>query len=211
MRQAWQSQEQVRTLELPHEQFVAMKRQADSQAALGRRDQARRLYTEAAALEPASAEPYIRLGLLDVQDGRLDEAERAFRVAAQLAPDCPECYNGLAVVHQRRKNYAAAFDAFLKCLDLDTDNLVALLGLFQASCQMGTFSKIIHYLEIFLARHPDDSAVLFCLATLYARDGRLEEARPCLKKILSLEEGKVEAAVMLEEIEARLAREDGGT
>ena len=97
----------------------------------------------------------------------------------------------------------------LKCLELDADNLVALLGLFQASVRMGTFAKVIRYLEIYLDRHPGDVAVLFCLATLYARDGRLEEAREALLSVLALEPDKKEAVELLRQVRAGLAGRRG--
>jgi cytochrome c-type biogenesis protein CcmH/NrfG len=65
---------------------------------------------------------------------------------------------------------------------------------------MGSFARIIHYLELYLDRHPGDTSVLFCLATLYAREGRLAEARQSLLALLALEPDKNEAANLLEEV-----------
>ena len=103
----------------------------------------------------------------------------------------------MAIIHQNRNDYSAAFEMHLKCLELDTNNLVALLGLFQASCEMGTFAKIIHYLEVYLTGNPTDASVLFCLATLYAREGRLHDARRVTLKILAHEPEKEGAAKLL--------------
>ncbi|MCK4625641.1 MAG: hypothetical protein KAV00_10050, partial [Phycisphaerae bacterium] len=104
-------------------------------------------------------------------------------------------------IHQQRAEYAKAFDMYLKCLELDTDNLVALLGLFQTSCKMENFSQIIHYLEIYLAGHHDDTSVLFCLASLYAKEGRLSDARQAVMEVLALEPNKPEAVELLGELE----------
>jgi len=70
---------------------------------------------------------------------------------------------------------------------------------------MGTFAKIIHYLEVFLASHPDDSAVLFCLATLHARDGHYEKAGHSLRTVLRIEPDKIEAAQLLAQVTHSLA------
>jgi cytochrome c-type biogenesis protein CcmH/NrfG len=170
-------------------------------AVLGEFERAEECYTAAALLEPNRAAPFIGLGVIALQLERLGEAEVAFETAARREPDSAEAYGGLAMVRQQRGDYASAFDMHLKCLQLDADNLVALLGLFQASCQMGTFAKVIHYLEIYLQRHPGDAAVLFCLATLYAREGQLDDARQCLLSVLALEPEKPEAVQLLQEVQ----------
>ena len=101
---------------------------------------------------------------------------------------------------------------YLKCLELDTDNLIALLGLFQTSCQMGSFAKVIHYLKLYLNMHPDDTSVMFPLAALYMKDGRLEQSKKILSKLLTLDPDNKNAADLLEEVEHGLtkARQAGG-
>jgi tetratricopeptide (TPR) repeat protein len=94
----------------------------------------------------------------------------------------------------------------LKCLELDTDNLTALLGLFQTSCQMGSFAKVIYYLEAYLNMHPGDTSVMFTLAALYMRDGRLEQSQRILIDVLTLDPANKDAANLLEEVEHRLVQ-----
>ena len=185
--------------------YAAVKAQADRLAEAADYEQAQKCYDEAAVLAPDEPAPYVGLGIVYLQTGQLDKAEWAFRFARRIRPACAEAYAGLAMVHQRRQAFPEAFETYLKCLELDSDNLVALLGLFQTSCQMGTFARITQYLERYLRMHPDDTAVLFCLATLYARDGRLPAAREALVKVLKLEPDKAEAARLLEAIERRSA------
>jgi len=166
---------------------------------------AERHYRAASALSPALAAPYVGLGAMALQVGQFEQALQFFETAAELQPDCGEAYGGLAIIHQKRQDYSAAFEMHLKCLELDTDNLVALLGLFQASCEMGTFSKIIHYLEVYLTRNSTDTSVLFCLATLYAREGRLSEARRVTLQILAQEPEMEGAANLLAKLNDTLA------
>ena len=144
-----------------------------------------------------------------MQAGQLEQAQRFFETARDLQPECGEAYGGLAIIHQKRLDHSAAFEMYLKCLELDTDNFMALLGLFQTSCEMGTFSKIIHYLEVYLIRNPADTSVLFCLATLYAREGRLHEARRATLEILAHEPDKEGAAELLAELDDALAGANG--
>ena len=101
------------------------------------------------------------------------------------------------MIYTRTGDDPAALEMYLKCLEHDGDNLAALLGLFQTSCRMGSFARIIHYLQLYLAGHPDDASVLFCLAALHAREGRLALAERDLRRVLSMEPDKKEAAELL--------------
>ena len=174
---------------------------ADCLATVGKHDQAQQHYEKAALLEQDAAGPYVGLGVVAFQKDLLDDAEIAFRVACRLEPDCARAYAGLAIVAQQRKDYPEAFKMYLKCLELENDNLTALLGLFQSSCQMGSFEKIIHYLRVYLDMHPADTSVMFALAALYMKDKRLDESRKILRDVLAVQPGHSDAANLLEEVE----------
>lgn len=186
--------------------YQVLMEMGDCYAAASDFEQARSCYRKAADLSPDHAGPYVGLGVVGIETESLDDARAAFEVARKLDSACAEAYAGLAMVHQKRKDYQPAFELYLKCLELDTDNLVALLGLFQTSCQKGTFDKITQYLEVYLDRHPGDTSVLFCLATLYAKDGKLAKAADALETILTLEPDKAEATALLENVRRRLTQ-----
>ena len=141
-----------------------------------------------------------------MQRDNLEDAEIAFRVARRLEPDCSKAICGLAMIAQQQNRWQEAFDLYLRCLDVDRDNLTALLGLFQASCEMGSFSKVIHYLEVYLQMHPGDSSVMFCLATLQLKDGKPDRSRELLVSILAADSDNTDAANLLEEVEHDLAQ-----
>ena len=194
-----------RSLATVRRQYSRLKDLGDCHTSLGDDARARDCYDAACDLAPEESGPYVGLGVLALNDGQLDRAQRWFNIARHLDPACGQAYGGLAMIHHQSENYPEAFEMYLKCLELDTNNLAALLGLFQTSCQMGTFAKIIHYLELFLETYPDDSAVLFCLATLHARDGRYEQAARALHAVLKLEPDKIEAAHLLAQVTDSLA------
>lgn len=166
--------------------------------------QAQKCYEKAAMLDPDASGPYVGLGILDLKKGNLDDAEIAFRVACRLDPSCSRAYSGMAMVAQENADYKKAFEMYLKCLELDTDNLAALLGLFQASCQMGSFAKVIHYLKLYLTMHPKDNSVKFTLAALYIREGRFERSRDMLLEILNDDPENKDAENLLEEVDRNL-------
>ncbi|MBW7990134.1 MAG: tetratricopeptide repeat protein [Planctomycetes bacterium] len=186
--------------------YEVLQELGDCYASVGNYSQAQQYYEKAAVLSPDEADPYVGLGVVALQKNLLDDAEIAFRVACRLNSNCAKAYAGFAMVAQQRADYKQAFEMYLKSLELDTDNLIALLGLFQTSCQMGSFAKVIHYLEMYLNMHPGDTSVMFPLAALYMKDGKFEESKNILLNLLSLDENHKDAANLLEEVEHSLAQ-----
>jgi len=70
---------------------------------------------------------------------------------------------------------------------------------------MGSFAKVIYYLEVYLQMHPGDTSVLFALAALYLKDGRPQQAKSTLLNLLALEPTNHDAVNLLEEVEHNLA------
>ena len=187
--------------------YETLQEMGDCFTSVGDYKQAQECYEKAAVLAPDAPEPYVGLGVVALQNNQLDDAEIAFKVACRLDANYAKAYAGLGLTAQQRTDYKQAFEMYLKCLELDTDNLIALLGLFQASCQMGSFEKVTHYLEVYLKMHPGDTSVMFPLAALYMKDGRLEESKKVLLDILTLDQYHKDAVNLLEEVEHNLAQE----
>ena len=188
--------------------YEVLQEMGDCYASVGNYKQAQKYYEKAAVLSPDAPDPYVGLGVVGLQNNQLDDAEIAFKVACRLDATCAKAYAGLGMTAQQRTDYKQAFEMYLKCLELDTENLIALLGLFQASCRMGSFEQVTHYLEVYLNMHPGDTSVMFPLAALYMKDGRFEESKKALLDILILDENHKDAANLLEEVEHSLAQEN---
>jgi tetratricopeptide (TPR) repeat protein len=175
---------------------------------VGKYDEAQQRYEKAAVLSPDAAGPYLGLGVVAMQTNKLEDAEIAFRVACRLDPNCAKAYAGQAMIEQQKSHYSKAFKMYLKCLELESDNLTALLGLFQTSCQMGSFEEIIRYLQVYLDMHPGDTSVMFALSALYMKDYRLTESRKILNDILALQPEHKDAANLLEEVERGIVQRE---
>ena len=128
--------------------YEVLQELGDCYSSVGNHAQAQQHYEKAAVLAPDEAGPYLGLGVVALQQDQLDDAEIAFRIACRLDANCAKAYVGLGLAAQQRADYKKAFEMYLKCLELDTDNLIAILGLFQTSCQMGSFAKVTHYLKV---------------------------------------------------------------
>ena len=71
---------------------------------------------------------------------------------------------------------------------------------------MGSFTRIIDYLNIYLDMHQQDTGVMFCLATLYVKDHQYVRANERLHQILLLEPDNTDAKNLQEEVEHILAQ-----
>lgn len=185
--------------------YEVLRELGDCYTSVGNYSQAHRCYEKAASLGPDEPGPYVGLGVAALQVGKLEDAEIAFRVACRLDARCAKAYAGLAMVAQQRREFPQSFDLYMKSLELDSDNITALLGLFQVSCEMGSFAKVIYYLQVYLDMHPGDLSVMFALSALYLKDGQTEQARDMLQNLLALEPTNQDAANLLEEVEHTLA------
>ncbi len=178
----------------------------DCHTSVGDYPEAQQCYEKAAVLCPDEAGPYVGLGVIALQNNMIDDALTAFKVACRLDNKSAKAYAGLGMVAQQRGDYKRAFDMFLKSLEMDTNNMIGLLGLFQTSCQMGSFEKVTYYLETYLNMHPGDVSVMYPLAALYMKDGKLEDSRKVLLDILTLDRNHKDAANLLEEVEHNIAQ-----
>ena len=192
------------------EEYEGLQELGDCYVSVENYTQAKLCYEKAANLAPDEPGPYVGLGVIALQEDHFDDAEIAFRVACRLDAACARAYAGLGMVAQQRTDYKQAFEMYLKCLERDRDNMIALLGLFQASCQMGSFAKVIHYLEVYLDMHPDDTSVMFSLAALNMKDGRFDNCGKVLSELLALDPSHEDAANLLEELQHNIARTTNG-
>jgi len=181
---------------------------AECHCAMGDYAKAERCYNEAAKLCPERPEPHVGLGMLYFNMDLVRDARRAFERALELGRDNGDALTGLAGTYVKESEYDKAFELYIRALKSDPDNLVALLGLFRTSCLMGSFAKVIGYLEHYLNLHPGDASVLFCLAALYVKEGRSSLARETLERILSTDPANAEAKALLAQIIS--SDDDGG-
>ena len=86
--------------------------------AIGRPDEAVTLAERALVVDPGNLESRVMLGNFLLQAGRLDEAMRVYDAIMKEAPDDSRALFGVADVHKRRGEYAAAGEARRKAHEL---------------------------------------------------------------------------------------------
>ncbi len=178
--------------------YEVLRELGDSYTAIGNYIQAHRCYEKAALLGPDEPGPYVGLGVGAIQRGSLEDAEIAFRVACRLDPNCARAYAGLAMVAQQRRDFSEALNLYVKALELEGDNLTVLLGLFQASCETGSFERAIRHLSAYLESHPGETRAMFALAVSYLKTGQPDLCRSTLLNLLALDPNNAEAAHLLQ-------------
>lgn len=90
---------------------------------------------------------------------------------------------------------------FSKSLDINGDDLAALLGLFRVSKRMGKTTRIKHYLRQYLNRHPHDVAIMLCFASILITEDKYDDAQDVLTRILALDSCNETATCLIEELD----------
>jgi Flp pilus assembly protein TadD len=87
----------------------------------GHRQQAMTLFSALTKTHPEMAEPFVNLGLMQLEAGNLDAAQAAFLQASHLKPDLAASYNGLGIVYRQMGRFKEAEAAYLKALQYSPD------------------------------------------------------------------------------------------
>ena len=104
----------------------------------GKRADAEKLWSDAAARDPASWEPHLALGQARLARAELDEAEKELKLAAEKAPPGEgEAISGLADVRLARKDLAGAEAGYRRALGVDPAQAEAHLGLARVALARG--------------------------------------------------------------------------
>jgi arylsulfatase A-like enzyme/Tfp pilus assembly protein PilF len=92
---------------------------AHTDALLGQRAEAERLYQQAYTADPSNGRALRELGLLLVDDGNLDEARKVLEQSLALQPNDFFALNALGEVHVRQGDFVAAASALEKAVAAD--------------------------------------------------------------------------------------------
>ena len=153
-------------------------------SALGRDEEAEKLYLRALEIDPSAAAPLWNLWAIYVQQmGRPVLGERVARELVRIQPESPWAYHSLgwALVAQRR--FDEAENLMRRVLELDSNHRFARANLSHLLFRQGAYEEAARmYRSAWELSHPEDSneTGLFdtlCLALALQRLGRWDEAR----------------------------------
>jgi len=105
-------------------------------------------------LNPAELGNWLDLGMAYLQLGRQGDAERAFKAITAQNDHYAAAYDGLGLLAVQRKDPETARRQFEKALEVDPDDVKAMLDLGILYQQTGNDAQALHYLQSFLDKVP---------------------------------------------------------
>jgi TolB-like protein/cytochrome c-type biogenesis protein CcmH/NrfG len=158
-----------------------------------RDDEARREFEAAIELNPNLFEAYYFYARSCLIHGRLQDAARLFEKACQVRPDdyqspslLANVYDGMNVEPElARAAHRRAVEVIEKHLEMHPDDVRALYLGAQNLCHLGETSRGLEWAQRALAIDPEDSAVCYNVACIYAILGHIEPAMDYLEKAIA--------------------------
>ena len=149
------------------------------QEALGAREEALSAYRDVlkvAPADPASADAYIALAMLQSQLGRSEDAQKTLDSAKQLMPNVPGVWRALGEVAQSQGRYKEALADFQRAASLDPDDLGAKFRIGGALRRDGQFDEAVKAFDAVSAIDKDYPGLALERGLLFEASGRSEEA-----------------------------------
>lgn len=139
--------------------------------------------------------PGVQQGYQALAGGQLGAARQQYETVLQQDPVNRDALLGLAAVAQRDNNGAQAASLYLRLLEINPDDGVALAGL--VGLRQGDQVQSESRLKAILARTPDSGPVLFALGNVYAQQRRWPEAQQQFFRAYSAVPGNADYAFNL--------------
>jgi tetratricopeptide (TPR) repeat protein len=156
---------------------------------MGEWKQANKAFQEAARLDPEWATPHEGLGLTFLKlGGELDRAIQSLEKAASLRPKA-SVYTELAGAYAQKNEDEKATEYFRKALDLEKDDLQALLGLANIELEKGRAKTALPLFIAATKAHRKDAQARCGLGLTYLALGKVGEAIVELERAVDLKPG----------------------
>ena len=177
--------------------------------ALRRHEEAYLTLKRALTLQPTFPNALVMLGRMDLEAGRLTEAETFIRALYESQPGVPQARQLLGAWHMRsglfaekRNDFAAAERHYRAGLEVDPDEPELYVSLGVLCLVQGRIAEALSPLEAYRGLRPNESRGALYLGQVYARLGRLPEARSVLADGVQLAEknGNADTAKFCREI-----------
>ena len=168
---------------------------------MGDLDKAEEYYRKAMSSNGVHADPYLGLATVAVQRGNIDDALVLYRKAASIEA-CDKSLAGIALVLMEKGEHEEAFDALLKALDKNPQNMIATHCAVQEAHYLNRLEEVLPCLENFLALESDNRAVRISLVGCLASLGRQKEAVSHLEEILKINPEDTEAKELFDALAA---------
>jgi tetratricopeptide (TPR) repeat protein len=114
-------------------------------------------------------------------------AEQYFTQAISIDSECDVAYAGMGLCAMTEDNIDKAFGFFQVATEKNPENHRALLGLLQTGYPLKRYTEMERMLTAYLDLHPASLDMLYSFAGLLFAQGKVNEARLEIEKILIFE------------------------
>jgi tetratricopeptide (TPR) repeat protein len=163
-------------LENEAESFEAMTYLAECYERAGDVKMAKKYYQEAIELAPDFADPWLGLGIIELNSGNSDDSLILFRKAVRLDDENPEIWYMLGKAHYLKGEIKAALRCFREALKLDAYYDEAWADLGRIILRDNLIHRAIPYLEHAHKVTGDIPGINFLLASFYLHTGNNDKA-----------------------------------
>ena len=163
--------------------LVSARRSADARAVL----------RKAVEEDPAFADAWINLGVVEKETGDFDAAEESYTRALALQPEDSIAHNNFGNLLLARGDISGALAKYRHAVDLDPSYIDAKVNLALAHREAGEPEQSLAALEAIEQDHPDHVSVLNSFGNALRHADRFEEARSVLEKAIVLAPNHAEA------------------
>jgi tetratricopeptide (TPR) repeat protein len=150
---------------------------------MGELEKAEEYYKKAANSNGVHPDPYLGLATIAVQRGKLDEALVLYKKADTIESS-DKALAGMGLIHMDRGNHKEALEFFVRALEYNPDNMIAMSGMIQEGYALGCVADIVPMLIGSLEHDPNKDAVRFSLAGCLIWLGKNAEAMEHLELLL---------------------------
>jgi tetratricopeptide (TPR) repeat protein len=145
------------------------------------------MYDEILEKYPRSARALCGKGAIAAELDNWAQAETYFKQALTSDGECDVAYAGLGLCEMVRSNMDKAFDLFATSAKKNPENHRALLGVLQTGYPLKKYTEMERMLTAFLDLHPGNLDILYSFAGVLFAQGKVNEARIEIEKILIFE------------------------
>ncbi len=158
---------------------------------MGEYEKARGYYTKAVECDSANPAPYIGLAAISLGMGNMQDAYDLY-CKANAVKESDRSLSGMAMIECEQGRHEEAFSHFVRALEYNAVNMVAINGLLQVCHFLGRLAEVIAPLEAALALNSDES-IRYALAACLLSVGREDEAKQHLEALLGENPANTEA------------------